>query len=677
MLSVPYLICYLVCGCMIVRWLLPRHPALNRLWLGGSLGVLLMMWLPALFAMILRFSVHAHLAALCALAMLTGLAGLLRSSSPAKPWDSEERRQLLITLAIAVPLTALFTGLQITHVYRVNADGGWTVGQATFGDLPMHTAFITNFENAPFPPDYPMYPGHRLSYPFLADSLSTSFLLMGMSLQAAVIVSAVVMFFLTVCGVTALGRELSLGKRALIIGVLFFFLNGGLGFLYDFDQAAGFRTVLEEDGEHRVLTLAGRMETIMDGYYQTPVNRPEDNLRWSNVIADLFLPQRTFLGGYSMAIPCFYLLFTTLGGWNRDRCNTRALNLLGLWAGLLPLVHTHSFLALGLCSAGLLLHDMIFLDNRLFWLKRYLLYALLAVLLAAPQLICFTFRQTFAGEEGVSFVRFQFNWVNNPDGLGMRDFYLWFWIKNAGLPFILVLFALFDRDPMHRRILFGAGMIWLAAELVVFQPNEYDNNKLFYLAWLQCGFVAADTLWTLFDRLKGMAWRGPALAGFLAVCFLSASLSLAREWKSGLPLPEGRFLQYQSIEVFSPEQLAAADFIRKETDRDAIFLTAADTHMNPVDSVAGRHVVCGPDLWLWWHGFNTNETKLDIKAFYANPAGHADVVQKYGADYIYYEFSYPWQDEFRTLGVDFEGLCDLYETVYAKDGIYIFRVPEG
>ena len=69
----------------------------------------------------------------------------------------------------------------------------------------------------------------------------------------------------------------------------------------------------------------------------------------------------------------------------------------GVWGGPPPLIHTPSFLALGLCSLGLLVYDMIFAEDRLGQLLRYLRYGVLAVALALPQLICFTFAQSLNG----------------------------------------------------------------------------------------------------------------------------------------------------------------------------------------------------------------------------------------------------------------------------------------
>ena len=104
-----------------------------------------------------------------------------------------------------------------------------------------------------------------------------------------------------------------------------------------------------------------RIQDILTGYYKTPTNQPEpNNLRWSNVIADMFVPQRTFMGGVCMSLPCFYLLISVFDPGRRGAFGgARALALLGIWAGLLPLIHTHSFLALGLCSAGMMGYDLV------------------------------------------------------------------------------------------------------------------------------------------------------------------------------------------------------------------------------------------------------------------------------------------------------------------------------
>ena len=60
MLSIVYLMLFLSGGAVIARLLLPRLKPVLRVYLGLSLGVLLLMWLPVLWAYAVRFSYAAH-----------------------------------------------------------------------------------------------------------------------------------------------------------------------------------------------------------------------------------------------------------------------------------------------------------------------------------------------------------------------------------------------------------------------------------------------------------------------------------------------------------------------------------------------------------------------------------------------------------------------------------------
>ena len=675
--SVSYLLLYLSLGVLSVRFLLPRHKPLNRIWLGLSLGVLEEMWLPALCAFFLGFTAAAHAAAAGLLLLLTLGCWLVRDRREPAPWDEAEKTQLLKMLPVIIPLTLLSAYLQYTHVMRADAAGNWHVGQSTYGDLPMHLSFITGLVGKSFPADYPFFPGARLSYPFLTDSLSSSFYLLGCSLQAAVTIPGTLMMALCFMGVLVLGREMTAGGKAVILATLLFFLNGGLGFLYDFDLGGGTweaeqgASVLAQAGQTVsgwFRTVSERIEHILTGYYKTPTNQPDpNNLRWSNVICDLMVPQRTLLGGWCAVIPCFYLLDAVFRPKKRDPENgARGLVLLGVWAGALPLIHTHSFLALALASLGCMIYDWIHGDPNALMVRRsrwrilgpYLLYALIVLALAAPQLFAFTFRQAFQENAGQGFVKFQFNWVNNPDGNGMRDLYIWFYVKNIGLPFLALIAALFDKTPRNRRLFAMALPIILAAEFIRFQPNEYDNNKLFYLAWLLCCMIVADWCAGIWQKLKGLRSRYVLAVIAAIVTFLSAGLSIWRECVS-------------DYVAFSRPAVETGEFVRDKTEQDAVFLTGTQ-HLNPVLAIGGKTVVCGPDLWLYWHGFDTRERKTDLRLFYEDPENHPEIPQKYNADYIYVS-SYE-RSEYK---VDEEALNRNYRKVFENGEAAIWKVPEG
>lgn len=632
MIGCIFLITFLLGGCFIIRCLLPERSPLTRLWLGLSLGLFLMMWLPALAAFLLRFTLAAHWVSLIVLLLLCAGSYRLRGES-LTPWDEKETQLLKQCLFLVLPLTVLGGFLQYTHNLRIGSDGAYYVGQSTYGDLALHTSIITSLPGASFPPDYSILPGERLSYPFLTDSLSATLYLGGWNLQWAMNVPGTLMMALCYMGVLIIGRELTVSRKAAVLATLLFFLNGGLGFLYTFDQSAG--------------EVTDRINTVLTGYYQTPTNMPDpNNLRWSNVICDLMIPQRTLLGGWAMVLPCFYLLFTSLKG----KWETRPLCLMGLWGGGLPLIHTHSFTALALCSLGLMIYDLLHEKEKRLTFKPYLIYGAIACVLSLPQLFLWTFQQTGSSDH---FLTFQFNWVNNPGGRGMRDLYLWFYLKNIGLPVILILCALLEKNKKHRRIAAGAFVIFIAAEFIRFQPNEYDNNKLFYLWYLLCCYLAADYAFLLWERLKELRGRW-VLAGFTAVClFLSAGLTIARECVS-------------NYQVYSAEDVACAEFIKENTEDDSLFITGTQ-HLNPVSSLAGRTIICGPDLWLYYHGFSTYERQDALEAFYSAPAHNLHLIDQYEADYIYisaYEQS--------NYIIDLEAFDELFDKIYEEGSTHIY-----
>jgi uncharacterized membrane protein len=145
------------------------------------------------------------------------------------------------------------------------------------------------------------------------------------------------------------------------------------------------------------------------------------------------------------------------------------------------------------------------------------------------------------------------------------------------------------------------------------------------------------------------------------VSVLSGALSVAREAVSG----------YQ---LFGANHVAAGEWIEENTDRDSVFMTGQQ-HINPVCSLAGRQIICGSDLYVFFHGLNYGEQAYDCRKFYENPADHSSVIEKYGVDYIYissYERSANW------FSLNEAALEELFPLLYESYGgeHRIFAVPE-
>ena len=167
----------------------------------------------------------------------------------------------------------------------------------------------------------------------------------------------------------------------------------------------------------------------------------------------------------------------------------------------------------------------------------------------------------------------------------------------------------------------GALCIYVTAEMIQFQPNEYDNNKLFYVAFIAMLPMAGRYLTKLWDALKGVRGRALLAAAFMVVCLLSGTLSLARETIS----------DYQ---LFSADQAAAAEYVEKNTPEKAMILTGTQ-HNNPIAALTGRYIVCGTGSYLHFHGVDYAQNQLDAAQMLERPAESAELFEKYGVEYVY------------------------------------------
>ena len=658
MFSILYLLFFLAGGVTITRLLLPRMRPVKRVYIGVSLGVLLVMWLPVLWAYAFCFDFLSHGLAAATLLGLCGAAWLWRDKRPAVAFDARELRALKTLLMLVVPLAIVGGYLEYTHSIRLAADGSLHVGQSTYGDLSLHLAVATSIVGAKFPLHNSLMLGATMAYPYLSDSIASTMLLFGMELNNAMFLTGTLMMTLVFAGYALLCMQLCRRRGAAVLAFFLLFLNGGLGFFYTLDATSS---------GYSVTTFRDNLQTVMQGYYQTPTNQPDPhNLRWVNIICDMLVPQRGILGGWTMLMPALNLLVPPL--CQRQRHSSRAIVLLGLFAGGLPLVHTHSYLALVLFSAGACAYCVATAkQNRWQTFRPWFVYGAIAAALSLPQLMAFTFVQATGSDH---FLRFQFNWCNNRGGNGLVDTYLWFYIKNIGLPYLLILLALCQRgrrgEPLpddlrqHRLIACGAFLIYLIAEFILFQPNEYDNNKLLYVWFLLCLPMAADYAMEVWERLRGIGGRRLIALGFVITCFLSAGLTVARECVSD-------YHAYSAVDV------ETADYIKASTPEHSVWITG-NQHLNPVSSLAGRTILCSSDLYLYYHGFNTGERRAEIAAFYENPSRNLDLLRKYQVEYIYVS---PYERSDSQYDLNEEELESLFPLVFETRGGHnrIFEVP--
>lgn len=620
--SVFYLCVFIVAGHFCARVFFCGEKPLIRIWLGGIIALLMLLWLPALFAFFLDFGTLAQLLALLLCAGAGVCAFLLSRRKECARLRLKEDRSLLFAL---LPFVLLGAYLFHTHTIQPQ-NGGLHVGQSTFGDLPLHLGLVTSIgEQGYFPPEYSILPGVAVGYPFLCDSISATFYVLGASLRFSMILPALFAYCLVLFGVYFFFETWLATQKVALFATLLFFVGGGFGFAYFLDL---------------VKIYPENFTRIFEAFYNTPTNYVDYGIKWVNPIADMLIPQRATLFGWALLFPALFMLHRAA-----FEKQPRWFVPLGILGGCMPLVHTHSFLALGVLSAVYLIRALFHGTDRKA-LQGWGLYAGLAVLLAAPQLLLFTFRQS------AGFLQFHFNWANETDS------FLWFYIKNWGLLFLLMPVAYFRLDKENRGFYNGALVLWALAEFIQFQPNAYDNNKLLFV-WFAftCGIVA-KLLLELYAYMKDFSGRRFFAAATLVALFLSGVLTLGRECVS-------------DYEQFSADEAAAAQYIKEHTLPDATFLTA-NNHNNAVAALTGRNIVCGTGSYLFFHGLDYATREAALRTLYEQPAEAFYLLrEQYDIAYVWLGFA-----ERYTYDCDMEFFSSL-PLFYENNTVRIYAVNPG
>ena len=286
----------------------------------------------------------------------------------------------------------------------------------------------------------------------------------------------------------------------------------------------------------------------------------------------------------------------------------------------LPLLQTHSALALVfLCLAG----GLYTLARRPRTANILLPWLGLAAVCGVCWLAEMSGTVLAQSLDGTNMLRLHFNWVNgNGDGT-LKDPWLWFYVKNIGLVFLLILPAVRHAGTRQRWLFGGGAALWLLAEFAVFQPNNYDNNKLLFITHALGCMLAAQLLADWAKRLRTPALRAAVIAVCCFVGMFGSVLTVGRELVS----------DYQQWDA---SDIALADYISENAESDALFLTS-DSHLTPVFALAGRRIVCGSSSWVYFHGMDYGAEYAAMQALYETP--DEDTLQTWGVDYVVFDGS--------------------------------------
>ena len=521
----------------------------------------------------------------------------------------------------------LFFNLLSTHMLQPKTDGLYS-GGSTWGDLAFHLSLISAIKERGVEAlqAHPVYVGEQLRYPFLSDAITAVLQKMGVSLHASLIWPSFIFLLALITLLYFLILKITHSRISSILVPFLFFFNGSIFSWQYFWQ--DFRA-----SSLSLLSFLGKM-TKEYGHLA------DYKIHFSNIIADYILPQRAIILGLLVGVAAIYFLWSY---WESK--NKKKLLFAGLLIGILPIIHTHTFMSLVFVAGFLALIELAQnFKNFKKVILNWIWFVLPVLVLALPQVF---WLYPSASE---NFMKLGFGWMKGDQNV------FWFWIRNLGLYLpAMIIGYIFTRSKLRTFYLAFLGLFFIS-NIIIFQPHLYDNMKIMLWWFLLSVVLIADWL----GRLQKKMGKPGYLAVALIFCVLipTGFLSVYRE-------------SYVSWRMFSNEDLNLAEFVTKNISQEAIFLTS-DKHNGVIPCLTGRRILMGYRGWLWTHGINYRQREADIMKMYEGSDQSLNLIEKYGVNYVLVE-----QDKISDFHINqgfFISNPENFSLVYQSLNYLVFRV---
>ncbi|HKO63139.1 MAG TPA: hypothetical protein VJV03_18400 [Pyrinomonadaceae bacterium] len=501
-------------------------------------------------------------------------------------------------------------------------DGYYTGLLNNFGDLPFHISVVTSFAfGNNYPPQDPTYAGVKFTYPFITDFISAIFVKCGASIRQSMFLENYPVALAFVGLLHRWAFVLLRNRLAAVITPVLVILNGGLGWVM-FTAAA----TDSHDGFVAFLKSLPVSFTII----------PESTWRWGNAISTLLIPQRGFLLGLPLGVIVFTQWWMATnradvdvehkaaGTGKRAKRKKRtvdaaARSLLptisptqqmigaGIIAGLLPLVHAHSFVVVMVVGAGIAM-----LQRQ--W-RHWFVFFVTASVIALPQMLWSTHGSAV---DSAKFFEWHLGWDHGTDNP------VWFWLKNTGLFIPLTIAALLwrDQEPLvSRRLLvffLPFTLCFIVPNVLKMAPWIWDNIKVLYYWWLASAPLVALFLSRLWE--KGGLQRAAAVLMFIIV-IAAGGLDVA-----------SILFRPTKHQVFDRKGIQFAEAMTKQTAPRALVMHAP-VHNHPV-FLTGRRSLMGYPGHIWTHGLDYVQRESEIKRVYSGAPDADSLLRRYGIAYV-------------------------------------------
>jgi len=452
------------------------------------------------------------------------------------------------------------------------------------------------------------------SYPFFVNLLSAVFIrIFQTNFFSAFIFPSYMFSLLLVISLTFFYKTVFRSSAVAMIATFIFLLNGGLGFYWYIKDILG----------------ANFSYTSMFSFTKEYTHLYELGMEWINVITSMVVPQRSFALGFSIGI--LILLFMYLVVFNAKKVFSRkSFLLMGMLYGLMPIIHTHSFLMIALIgmfwvpTGFALLSGKDVQKKRIHYILFWGVFAVATLIVALPLLKVF-FPSTLSSAAKGSFIRWYPGWYLNQDApdFGKLNM-ISFWLLNWGVTLPLAIVGWMLQTAKKKIMLFPFMVIFVLANLFLWQPHIWDNTKVIVWSSLGISGLAGYALYRLYQH----KWTLMKLAAgiLFVITIFSGTLD------AYMILGKAKHSWY----MYTTEDQEMAMFIQKNTKKDVVILTS-DVHNNAVTNLTGRQIVMGFRGWLWTYGLDYFPVERDIFSIYRGERNTEELLKKYDIQYVAFD----------------------------------------
>ena len=511
------------------------------------------------------------------------------------------------------------------------ADGIFIGSSHNLGDLPFHLGAIFSFTDGQnFPPENPSFAFAKFTYPFMADLIAASFAEIGARVSDAMLAQNVFLGFSLLVILERFVFKLTGNRLAGKIAPVLLFFCGGVGFLWFFKDAwrAG-------DGVYNFLWNIPMDYTIRQDKFHW--GAAEYSLRWGNSLTTLFLTQRSLILGMPLtliALQKIWEFFSQQSAASSQQEMDKSekpfsvfhfplsIFLIGLLAGTLPLVHTHSLAVLFIVCAFLFFFSV---DK---W-REWIAFGAGVSVVAIPELL---WAMTGSATRFGVFVDWHPGWVI------VKENYFAFWARNLGLFIPLLLAGIYftfrggetnkknkeerteDKEQTTKLVLFYVPFLlcFIIPNLVRLAPWDWDNIKVL-IYWFVGSLPFVALLLARFWEEKGI------FKLFAAGCLLALTLTGAIDvWRV-----VSRSINYR---VFETDSLKIAEQIKQKTPPTAMFLNAPT--FNSAVVLSGRHSLMRYTGHLSSYGIDFEPRENEVRRMYEGSALAADLLRRNNIEYV-------------------------------------------